>query len=77
MKNNNKLPLVSVIITYYQKKNFLKQTLDSIYNQSYRNYELIFVYDDKDKNDLEFVRGLLKNFNKCKIILNNINIINH
>ena len=55
MKNNNKLPLVSVIITYYQKKNFLKQTLDSIYNQSYRNYELIFVYDDKDKNDLEFV----------------------
>ena len=74
MKNNNKLPLVSVIITYYQKKIFLKQTLDSIYNQSYRNYELIFVYDDKDKNDLEFVRGLLKNFNKCKIILNNINI---
>ena len=51
-----KNPLVSIIITYYKKRIFLNRTLSSIFNQTYKNYELVFVYDDPDKTDLKFVK---------------------
>ena len=59
---NEKEPFVSVIITYY-KKIFLKETL-SIFKQSYKNYEIIFVFDDEEKKDLKFVKQNLLKFKK-------------
>ena len=47
-----KKPFVSIIITYFNKKKFIKKTLKSILNQTYKNYEIIFVYDDNNKNDI-------------------------
>ena len=61
-----KKPLISIIITYYKKKNFIKKTLDSIFNQTYKNYEVIFVYDDEDKIDINFLKKLLSKFKKKK-----------
>ena len=52
-----KKTLISIIITYYKKKIFLKKTIQSILKQSYKNYELIFVYDDKDKKDIRFINN--------------------
>ena len=43
-----KKPLISIVITYY-KKRFYKKTLESILNQTYKNYEVIFVYDQEEK----------------------------
>ena len=62
-----KKPLISVIITYYKKKLFLNKTLKSILNQTYKNYELIFVYDDADKTDIKYIKVLLLKFKKKKI----------
>ena len=45
------LGLVSIIIPFYKKKKFIKNTIDSVANQTYRNYEVIFVYDDPNKED--------------------------
>ena len=67
-------PLVSIIISYYKKKKYIKKTLDSILNQSYRNYEVIFIYDDKNKSDLSLIKSLLKKFKKKKLIINNTNL---
>jgi len=39
----NNTPLVSVIVTTYNRKKLLKETIDSILNQSYKNFELIIV----------------------------------
>jgi glycosyltransferase involved in cell wall biosynthesis len=36
-------PLVTVIVTTYNRKNLLKETIDSILNQSFTNFELIVV----------------------------------
>ena len=69
-----KLPLISIIISYYKKKKYIKKTLDSILDQSYKNYEVIFIYDDKDKSDLSFIKSLLKKFNKKKLIINKTNL---
>ena len=48
-----KKPLISIIITYYKKKIYLKKTIKSILDQTYKNYELIFVYDDTNLEDFK------------------------
>ena len=67
-------PLISIIIPFYQKKNYLEQTIKSIAKQSQKNFELIFVYDDPDKSDLPHVLRVLKNIKKKTIIINKKNI---
>ena len=61
-----KKTLISIIITYYKKKTFLKKTIQSILSQSYKNYELIFVYDDEDKKDIKFINNTLRKIKKNK-----------
>ena len=43
--NNKTTPLVSVVFTSYNHKEYLKQALDSIVNQSYHNIEVLVVDD--------------------------------
>ena len=64
------MDLVSVIIPYYKKRKFISETVDSAVNQSYKNLEIIIIYDDDDKTDLDFVRKIAKKDNRIKIIVN-------
>lgn len=41
----NQNPLISVIIPIYNADDYLEETLDSILNQSYKNYEIILIND--------------------------------
>ena len=66
--------LVSIIITYYKKEKYFRETINSIYRQTYKNIEIIVVYDDTDKKELNFIKNLLKPFNRKKIILNKKNL---
>ncbi|MDC3126001.1 glycosyltransferase [Candidatus Pelagibacter sp.] len=68
-----KKPLISIIITYFRKKKFIKKTIKSILNQTYKNYELVFIYDDEDKTDLKFIKNTLIDVKKKKIIVNKKN----
>ena len=70
----NRKPLVSIIITYYKKKRFIKKTLNSVLNQNYKNYELIFIYDDENLEDLSTIKTLLSKFKSKKIIINKKNL---
>ena len=70
----NEFELISLVITYYKKKKFLYKTLKSILRQNYKNYEIIFVYDDEDLTDLSFVKKKLSIFKKKKIIINKKNL---
>ncbi len=66
--------LVSIIIPYYKKKSYIEQTLKSILNQNYKNFEILIVYDDNDKSDLVFLKKLRKKDGRIKIVVNNKNI---
>ncbi len=68
------MSLVSIIIPYYKKKNYINKTIKSALNQSYKKTEIILVYDDKDKKDLEFLKKKYKKINKIKIIVNKKNL---
>lgn len=65
-----KKPLVSIIIPYFRKKNFFKNTINSIALQSYKQLEIIVIYDDSNKSELKFVEQTLKKFKKKKILIN-------
>ena len=49
------MDLVSVIIPYYKKRNFVRESLNSVTNQSYDNLEVLIIYDDINLNDYEFL----------------------
>ena len=61
MKNN---PLVSVVIPYYRKQFFFEKTIKSILNQSYKNFEIILIYDDTNLKELNLLKKIKKKFTK-------------
>jgi len=64
----------SVIIPYYKKKNTIKQAVNSVILQTYKNLELIMIYDDEDKSDLKFLNDLKKLDKRIRIIVNKKNL---
>ena len=62
--------LVSVIIPYFKKKKYIQKTLNSVKNQTYKNLEILIIYDDKDTTDLKFLKRLQKKDKRIKIIIN-------
>jgi len=52
----NNLPLVSVIVTTYNRADLLCETIDSILYQTYKNFELIVVDDGSTDNTEEAVK---------------------
>ena len=65
------MDLVSVIIPYYKKRNFIKETIVSVINQSYDYLEILIIYDDTNLNDLAFLQEISKLDNRIRIINNN------
>ena len=58
--------IISIIIPYYKKKIFFEKTIKSIINQSFKNFEIILIYDDLNQNELPFVKKMLKRIKKKK-----------
>ena len=67
------MSLVSIIIPYSNKKKFLKKTLNSVFTQTYKNFEVLFIYDDPDKSDYELFKKYLSK-SKVKVFFNKKNL---
>lgn len=68
------MDLVSIIVPYYKKKKFIKRALLSVLNQSYKKFELILIYDDKNKKDLSYIKKLVKLDKRILLIVNDKNL---
>ena len=62
-------PLISVITCTYNSKKFLKQCLDSVSQQTYKNIEHIIVDGYSTDNTLEIIQNYINTNKKYKIIL--------
>ncbi|MFH1657307.1 MAG: glycosyltransferase [bacterium] len=52
-------PLVSIIISTYNREKYIKKALESVLNQSYKNFEIVVV-DDSEGDETKKVIELLK-----------------
>ena len=55
-KDKKKLPLVSIIMVVLNNKKFLQQSINSVLNQSYKNYELIIIDGKSTDGTLEILK---------------------
>ena len=62
------MPIVSIILPYYRKINYIKKTINSILNQSFKDFEIILIYDDENLQDLYIIEENFKKNPKIKII---------
>tara|TARA_Y200000002_G_C22584393_1_gene622332 strand:- start:157 stop:903 length:747 start_codon:yes stop_codon:yes gene_type:complete len=65
------MDLVSVIIPYYKKRNFVKEAIISVLNQSYDNLEILLIFDDTNLNDFDFLKEIAKLDKRINLIKNN------
>ena len=47
---------VDIILTSYNKGKYLKETVDSILNQTFKNYRLLIIDDNSNDNSVEIVK---------------------
>ena len=55
-----KIAKASVIVPYYKKKKYIKKSIKSVLSQTYKNFEIIIIYDDENKSDLKYIKNLKK-----------------
>jgi teichuronic acid biosynthesis glycosyltransferase TuaG len=66
--------LISIIIPYFKKKKYIEETIKSVINQTYENFEIILIYDQSDDNDLPYIREMIKQDNRISLIVNKKNL---
>ncbi len=66
-------PLVSVIIPNYNHSAFLNQRINSVLNQTYKNFEIIFLDDNSTDNSVEIIKKYENDKHVSHIIVNEQN----
>ena len=64
------MDLVSIVIPYYKKKKFIKQTINSVLNQTYKKFEVIIIYDDDKLSDLDYLKKIVSLDKRINLIIN-------
>ena len=67
------MSLISIIIPYYKKKDYIKESIKSILRQSYQNFEVILIYDDSSFADLDYIKSIVKLDNRILLLINKKN----
>lgn len=67
-------PKISIIVPNYNHEEFLRQRLDSIYSQTYTNYEVILLDDNSSDRSRDILQEYFKKYpERTKIFLNKEN----
>jgi glycosyltransferase involved in cell wall biosynthesis len=73
MENQTK-PMVSVLMTTYNREKYLAQAIESVLVSTYENFELLVVDDQSKDKSLEIARSYAKKDARVKAILNEKNL---
>jgi glycosyltransferase involved in cell wall biosynthesis len=66
-------PVVSIIVPSFNKEKYISETLKSVVDQTYLNWELLIIDDLSDDNTVEIVKSFAEKDNRIKLIENNSN----
>ena len=63
--------IFSIIIPTYNRANFITHAIDSVLNQTYKNWELFLIIDGYNKNSIEICKKFVNQYqNKIKLFIN-------
>lgn len=65
--------LISIVVTSYNYQQYIKDTMNSVINQTYKNWELIVIDDASSDCSVEIIKEFVKNDNRVKLIENKEN----
>ena len=60
-------PLVSIITPSFNSENFIRETIESIVNQTYRNWELLITDDNSSDKSCEIINSYVKKYPRIKL----------
>lgn len=67
-------PLVSIAMCTYNGEKYIRQQLDSILNQTYRNLEIVIVDDKSDDRTFEIIKEYAGKDRRIKYFQNKVNL---
>ncbi len=70
---NIKTPEISVIIPLYNSEKYIKETIESVLSQGFKNFELIIIDDASTDNSLKITRELAKKDNRIRLFKSKTN----
>ena len=71
-----KYPKVSIILTNYNKVKYLKKSIESVLNQTYRNFELIIIDDASTDGSDKIIKKYI-HLKKVKYLIRKIIVKQH
>ena len=72
MQNNSNL--VSVVMSAYNSEKTIAESIESILNQSYQNFEFLIIDDCSTDKTLEIIESYKKKNDKVKLFKNKTNL---
>lgn len=67
-------PLVSVLITSYNREKYIADAIESVLLSTFKNFELIVVDDCSSDNTIEIIRSYEKKDNRIRVFVNEKNL---
>jgi teichuronic acid biosynthesis glycosyltransferase TuaG len=68
-----KKSLVSVIMPYYNKKDYFSDSFKSAINQTYKNLEIIIIYDQRNLDDFFYIKEIISKNKNVRVFFNKKN----
>jgi glycosyltransferase involved in cell wall biosynthesis len=74
MKNRSEDPLVSVLMTCYNREDYIAEAITSVMNSSYGNWELIIVDDGSNDRTVSIARDFAEKEKRIRVFENDKNL---
>lgn len=67
-------PLVSILMTTYNREKYVAEAIDSVLDSTYKNIELIIVDDDSQDNTVSIAKAYKEKDSRVKLFFNETNL---
>ena len=65
---HSKAPLISILTASYNYAHFIEKTIESVLNQTYKNWELLIIDDGSTDNSVEIIKKYTQNHKNIRLL---------